>query len=351
MTLQTLQPEHQDIVSKYSANAPLVVLAPAYEDEQALGKLLLDLKSVFDDKVFVIIVDDGSVKEPLGAAHLNAANISGSIVKLKRNVGHQRAIAVGLAYIAEHFPESEIVIMDSDGEDRPDTIPELLACLRNETVDIAVATRTRRDETVKFKIGYQIYKRIFGYLTGRHIDFGNFSAMNAAAVSRLSVMFETSLHIAASALVSRLRLKRVPIARGSRYAGKSKMNTVGLILHGFRAVMVFAESVMVRMSLLAAFLALACGLVIAAAITLKILGYATPGWFSITIGIGLLALLQIGVLTLTSLLMTGVVKLYPQPLPDNLSLIKHVETARQEPAAAGIPTTSTDTPASIAGAR
>ena len=46
----------------------------------------------------------------------------------------------------------------------------------------------------------------------------------------------------------------------------------------------------------------------AAAITLKILGFATPGWFSVALGLLFLMFLQTGTLTLITLMLTGVVK-------------------------------------------
>jgi polyisoprenyl-phosphate glycosyltransferase len=50
--------------------------------------------------------------------------LSGVVIKLKRNVGHQRAIAIGLNYVADHHPDIACtVVMDSDGEDTPSIYP------------------------------------------------------------------------------------------------------------------------------------------------------------------------------------------------------------------------------------
>ena len=86
------------------------------------------------------------------------------------------------------------------------------------------------------------------------------------------------------------------------------MNFVGLALHGFKALMVFAEDVLVRVGIactLVAALSIAGG---AAAIVLKLLGFATPGWFSVALGILFLVFLQTGALTLMTLMLTGVVE-------------------------------------------
>ena len=100
-------------------------------------------------------------------------------MKLRRNVGHQRAIAIGLGYVSEHVqPEQCVVVMDSDGEDLPSTIPNLLAGLASDQVDVVVAQRQSRVETFRFKAFYAVYKRFFSLMTGRAISFGNFMALN-----------------------------------------------------------------------------------------------------------------------------------------------------------------------------
>jgi len=228
---------------------------------------------------------------------------------LRRNVGHQRAIAIGLHYVAENFPNAPCtVVMDSDGEDTPATIPQLIAPLESDDIDAVVAQRKSRMETLHFKLFYVLYKFIFRLLTGRKINFGNFVALKPTAVRRLTSMPELWTHLAGCVLLSKLRVQSEPIDRGRRYAGKSKMNFTGLALHGFKAVMIFAEDVLVRVGIVcsnvAAF-AIAAGFI---ATLLKIIGFATPGWFSVTIGILLIVFLQTGALTLVALMLSGVVR-------------------------------------------
>ncbi len=91
---------------------------------------------------------------------------------------------------------------------------------------------------------------VFLLLTGRTISFGNFMALKPAAVRRLAVMQELGTHVAATVLTSRLRLDLCPIDRGARYAGRSRMNFTSLVLHGCRAMMIFAEDVLLRICLL-----------------------------------------------------------------------------------------------------
>jgi polyisoprenyl-phosphate glycosyltransferase len=291
------------------ANPSLVVITPIYEDSEASGRLFQELATACGRQVFVVAVDDGSVRQPIAATSIANAGLSGVVIRLKRNVGHQRAIAIGLNYVADHLANAQhIVVMDSDGEDMPASIAELLRRVDSSEVDVVVAQRKSRVESLSFRAFYATYKWLFQLFTGRSISFGNFMALTPAALKRLIAMQELWIHVAGCVLASKLRLALCPLDRGKRYAGQSKMNFVGLALHGFRALMVFAEDVLVRVGIACTLVAALSVIFGAAAVVLKILDIATPGWFSVAIGILFLVFLQTGTLTLVTLMLTGLVR-------------------------------------------
>lgn len=286
-----------------------VVVMPIYEDKEASSRLFQELYAEYGTSVYVVAVDDGSVRQPVGIDALEAYGLAGIVITLKRNVGHQRAIAIGINYVAEHLKDIEhTVVMDSDGEDTPASIRTLIAALRSSPVDVVVAERKSRVETLRFRAFYLVYQCLFALLTGRKISFGNFMALKPNAIVRLVVMPEIWTHVASAVLTSKLRIDTLPIDRGPRYAGKSKMNFVGLALHGFRGLMVFAEDVLVRVGIVCALIATTTVLGGLTAIFLKLAGFATPGWFSVAMGILFLTFLQTGALTLMTLMLTGVVR-------------------------------------------
>ncbi len=287
----------------------IVIVTPVYEDFEASSRLFKELQAELGDSVYIVAVDDGSVRQPLDTSGLDEAGARGAVLKLRRNVGHQKAIAIGLGYVSTHVQAGQsIVVMDSDGEDLPASIPQLLKSLQPEQVDVVVAHRKSRVETLRFKTFYAIYKRLFRVVTGRTISFGNFMAMKPAGVRRLSAMPELSIHVASAVLASKLRIDTCPLDRGPRYAGQSKMNFVGLALHGFKGMMVFAEDVLVRVGIASAIVAILSVLGGMTAVMLKTIGYSTPGWFSVALGILVLMFMQTGVLSLMTLMLTGVVR-------------------------------------------
>ena len=61
--------------------------------------------------------------------------MDGERLYLRRNVGDQRAIAVGLMHLAAAHDAANVVVMDSDGEDKPESAGELL-CATDSSIGI-----------------------------------------------------------------------------------------------------------------------------------------------------------------------------------------------------------------------
>ena len=288
---------------------PFVIITPIYEDFEAAKMLFNQLSIEFGNDIYIIAIDDGSIINPIHISILEQAGLQGSLIKLKYNLGHQKAIAVGLSYVAENLDNiNNVVVMDSDGEDSPSSVKELIEVLNSSDSDIVVARRRKRNDKIQFRMFYAIYKLIFWAFVGRKIYFGNFIALKLIAVKRLVSMQELWLNFAACVLISRLRINSCTLDRGQRYSGFSRMNFISLTLHGFRALMVFAEDVLVRVGILCSIVAALSVFGGILAIVLKVIGFATPGWFSVAFGVLLLVFLQTGALTLMTLMLTGVIK-------------------------------------------
>ena len=312
-------------------NQKLVIVTPIYEDTESAEKLVSKLKHKFQENLFIVAVDDGSINKPIDISILNKVEADGVVLQLIKNVGHQKAIAIGLQYVSENIDWADrVIVMDSDGEDNPDTIESLLKELNSEDIDIAVGNRKNRSEALNFQLFYKIYKFIFRLLTGRSFGFGNFVALKRDSLNRLVQMPEIWTHFAASVLSSKMRIARCSLDRGHRYFGQSKLNFVGFALHGFKALMIFSEEVLVRVGIFCAFVAflsISGGVI---AILLKFMGIATPGWFSVVMGVFVLVFLQTGTLTMMTLLLTGIIKNNPEEILIYDKFIKKVMFANRQ---------------------
>ncbi len=301
----------------------LVIITPVYEDEAA-QKFFHNIAKELNCNCQIVVVDDGSIHNPVKKQELLDAGLQGVILTLRKNVGHQSAITIGLNYVVDNMKFDQIVIMDSDGEDVPATIHALLRQLQATDVDVVVAKRKSRVESLKFKTFYAIYKILFWLLVGRSIVFGNYMALSQNAAQRLAITRETWLHLAGAVLNSRLCIGYCPLDRGERYAGKSKMNFVSLTLHGLRGIMLFSENVLVRITI---FCVVFAGILVAALgimIFFKIVGMAIPGWFSTVSGILLVMLFQTAIVALLVLMIASNLKGLPTAGFDYRQLIKLV---------------------------
>jgi glycosyltransferase involved in cell wall biosynthesis len=296
------------IASQTAPHKDLIIVMPVYEDRESASLLIKNLAMLCPVPPYIVAVDDGSVRDPLHASAIAEAGLSGEVVNLARNLGHQRAIAVGLSYVAAHYNAGAVVIMDSDGEDSPESVAPMVQLIQTGAVDVVVAERRKRSETWRFQLFYVFYRFFFQLMTGRTIRFGNFTALSMRAVNRLSVMPELWVHVAASVIISKLRVGKIPSDRGRRYAGKPQMNFVSLALHGLRSMMVFAEDVLVRVGIFCSLLAVAALILLGISVALKLSGFATPGWFTAAAGILILVLMQAAVLTFVTLMVSGLIR-------------------------------------------
>jgi polyisoprenyl-phosphate glycosyltransferase len=290
-----------------SIEVPVVIVIPVFNDRFSCARLLENISKLDSSTSWqVCLVDDGSISDPPQISDLSDAGLSGVILRLARNTGHQSAIACGIGYVAANWQHANVLIMDADGEDRPEDIPALLSRLDQSTFDAVVATRGRRTEGWLFRAFYTFYKIVFRLFSGRIIQFGNFMALSKFSVRRLASMQETWLHIAAALIASKIPIKKVIADRGRRYAGQSSMSLVSLSVHGVRALMVFADSVFMRV-LIACFATIAISVALSlVVISLKLSGNASPGWFTSAFGGLAIVSLQMAGISAISLVLFGI---------------------------------------------
>lgn len=233
----------------------LVILIPVFNDWEALGLLLEKLASQVIPlglTTRVVLVDDASTVPAPSPAELarRAGSMTVEILPLARNVGHQRAIALGMAFVVDQRPVDWLVVMDGDGEDDPADVPRLLAAARERSAPTVIfAERTKRSESALFITLYHLYRGLHRLFTGVPVRFGNFSVLPRRLAARLVTVSELWNHYAAAVVRSRLPYGTVPCRRSHRLAGQPKMNFTSLTMHGLSAISVFGDIIGVRMLL------------------------------------------------------------------------------------------------------
>jgi glycosyltransferase involved in cell wall biosynthesis len=281
------------------AEANLIILIPVYNDWKALSLLLPDLDQQLYANGFVadvLIVDDGSTTStPLALDQISFISIRMiDVLPLHRNLGHQRAIAVGLAYIEANRHGCSVIVMDCDGEDDPRDVPRLIReCTAKKNRELVFAERTRRSENLGFRCFYQVYRLLHYLLTGVPVRVGNFSVIPASTLRRLVAVSELWNHYAAAVHKARFPMTLVPTQRSRRLEGPSRMNLVALVVHGLSAIAVFGDRIGVRLLIV---VCSAMGLVFGALLLVTgIRAFTTlaiPGWATYATASLLIILIQ-----------------------------------------------------------
>lgn len=282
-----------------AASGRIVLLLPVLDDWDALGRLLHEADRVLaaeNLEVQVVVVDDGSTV-PVGGLDGSSfvAIATCEVVRLRRNLGHQRAIAVGLAYLEAERPDCGlVVVLDSDGEDDPRDIPRLVERCRASTIGAMVfAERRKRSESLAFRVCYHLYRLVHRVLTGRSVRVGNFSALPRERLASLVAVSDLWNHYAAAAFTSRQPIETIPTHRARRLAGRSRMNFVALVAHGLSAISVYGDVIGVRLLLATIGLIGLVGLALVATLLVRLLtALAIPGWATTMFGVLLILLFQ-----------------------------------------------------------
>lgn len=284
---------------------PITIITPCYNENVAVIKFLEILESVLVPiaRPFrIIVVNDCSTDNTLQLLHqykVKAPDVKLDILNLRFNVGHQAAIYQGMLYAATTDSE-QFIIMDSDGEDAPSAIPELIT---HPGTDMVHVVRGKRKESTLFKVSYGIYKIIFKTVTGKRMNYGNYCMISRKILD--SAVYNTFTHFAAFLSKQRGTRAYIVAAREKRLDGKSKMSFKGLLSHAFKSFVEYGEDML--LIFLKSFLVIVALFILAISNVIYqkfVANTAILGWTSV-VAIGLLnmAIITIGFFVLGILLL------------------------------------------------
>ncbi len=271
----------------------LWMITPVYQDVESFVRLrerTLEILSrhlvLRRTRLRLVAVDDSGGFDP-EMQRLRALR-DVTIVEPPFNLGHQRAIVYGIRTVTPEIADADLVVtLDSDGEDRPEDLPRLLAPILEEPADlrrVVLALRTRRRETPVFKAMYLSFKVLFRLLTGLSVRTGNYAAYRGWFARRVILHPYFDLCYSSTLVSLSLPVTYVPCDRGTRYAGESRMNYQKLFMHGLRMLMPLADRIAIR-ALFAFFLTFCAGMTLSVVVlAIRLFTKAAiPGWATSTL--------------------------------------------------------------------
>lgn len=200
------------------------IVGPVYNEEEGIAEFHRRLQAVraeLDLPSEVVYVDDGSRDRTLEILNgFHAADPSVRVLSFSRNFGHQVAVSAGI----EHARGDAVICMDTDLQDRPEVVPEMLAKWR-EGNELVAAVRKQRAGEPRWRLFLiRSFYRTVRRLTNLDIKFdsGDFRLMDRKVVDVLVDMPERDRFVRGMTAWVGFRQDSVEYDRDARFAGESK---------------------------------------------------------------------------------------------------------------------------------
>ena len=225
-------------------NPTLSIVSPVYNEQEGLAEFVRRVHAAIDPMGLpagangepgweLILVNDGSKDGSLqAAAGIAAADPIVRVVSFSRNFGHEAASTAGLRYARGEA----VVLIDSDLQDPPGVIPQMLAKWRPEDggggFQIVYGVRSKRkEETLLKKVTSWFFYRLMRKLAKIDLprDAGDFRLMDRRVVDAFNRLPERSRFVRGLVCWTGFRATGVEFERAPRFAGKTKYNYVKLV--------------------------------------------------------------------------------------------------------------------------
>ena len=228
------------------------ILIPVFNDWESLLSLLNNINALKINNIAylkILIIDDCST-EILNKNIEFESFTDVEVIKNLKNIGHGKSIAYGINYLSKKNDFDFLIVMDGDGEDRPEEVKELILKSFDLPSLTITANRIKRSESAFFKLSYHLHKILTLVLTGHSIKFGNFMCIPKQDLNL--IVSNKNLFVSFSGTVSKFIKNKtyIPSIRGVRYHGPTKMTFLKLIRHSLLIMSVFKIEVASRLLVL-----------------------------------------------------------------------------------------------------
>lgn len=284
-----------------SKQIQLSVIVPLFNEQDNIGALFQRIQKSLANLQLnheIIFINDGSKDNTLALViQLSQEFPEVHYIDFSRNFGHQLAISAGI----EHARGEYLVIMDGDGQDPPEFIPELYH-KANEGFEVVYAKRRKRDgENFMKKLTAKAFYRILAKITNIEIpvDTGDFRIIHRKIRNILVQMPEQHKYIRGQIAWIGFNQTYLEYDRQERMSGETKFTyrkMMRFALDGISSFSTWPLKVATLSGFAVSFLAFA---LIIYSLYQKFFGYTEKGWTSMHISIlflGGIQLIGIGIL-------------------------------------------------------
>jgi dolichol-phosphate mannosyltransferase len=219
------------------------IVAPVFNEEATIGEFhrrLGDTLAKTELEAEIIYVNDGSSDSSENKLiEIQASDPRVRILNFSRNFGHQIAVKAGI----DHARGEALVIIDSDLQDPPETIIEMIAVWRSG-YEVVYAVRAKREgETFVKKLTAALYYRFMKRVSPVEtpLDAGDFRLISRSVADVIKNIREKNLYLRGLIAWAGFRQKAVQINRQARYAGKSTYTFSKMLRLAVTGLMQFSD--------------------------------------------------------------------------------------------------------------
>jgi glycosyltransferase involved in cell wall biosynthesis len=286
----------------------ITIIIPAYNEEKSLPSLLERLNNLTENNrdynFEFLFVNDGSKDETLSILQQAAKNNPHiSYLNFSRNFGKEIAVAAGI----DHADGDAVVIMDADGQEPPELIPEMIKWWEKGYDDV-YARRNKRREGIFKKLTSKLYYRTLQSMTRIPIqlDTGDFRLFSRRCILALRQFREVSRQNKALFSWIGYKKKEIKFNQSKRAAGNTKWkfgvlspgnSLINLAIDGFTSFTTIPLRFVTLFGLLISFFA---GIYIVVVVVQALMGLPRTGGFNtlliITLFLGGVQMISLGII-------------------------------------------------------
>jgi glycosyltransferase involved in cell wall biosynthesis len=271
----------------------LSVVAPVYDEEQLVEQFVVRACAASADYDFeLVLVNDGSKDAtPELLDRIAASDSRVRVIHLSRNFGHQAALTAGL----EHARGDVVVMLDSDLQDPPELIPDMIARW-SQGAEVVYAVRGQRQGETAFKLATASwFYKLFNKLAQVDLEpnSGDFRLLDRRALDALLAMTERSRFLRGMTVWVGFSQTAISYQRDARHAGETKYTLRRMLRFSLDAIASFSHLPLQLATYAGMVSAGVAFIAIPVVIVLRILDSYLPGFSSITIAILLLGGIQL----------------------------------------------------------
>jgi glycosyltransferase involved in cell wall biosynthesis len=279
----------------------LSVIIPIYNEEMNLVPMnnrIIAALSPLGIQYEIVYVNDGSKDNSLPIIMgLSEENASVKYIDFSRNFGHQIAISAGL----EHAVGERIVIMDGDGQDPPELIPDLLKKSLEGFEVVYAKRKKRKGESFLKKLTAKLFYRFLANITQIEIplDTGDFRLIHRKVQKVLLNMPEQHKYLRGQIAWIGFNSTFVDYDREERMGGNTKFTYGKMMRFATDGISGFSNWPLKVATMLGFAVSGIAFMLIIYSLYQKFFGFTEVGWTSLHISVlflGGVQLLGIGIL-------------------------------------------------------